>query len=387
MGAEVQAKAPTTTSAPGVKDQLDAAKGLLDLEKASKEARENYATVVSPDGKVWAYNKTNPKDAYQLRDSSTGQEITGQAKATSAPKVVSNGGVPYAVVRGGKALTPDSPEWTKEDQNLFDGAIGAGKEKQQLRIDPVIADQLGEPPNPADYKKGRSDPAYGTALKKYGQEAETIKNRMAGASGAARAQAMAQYRVVEGLDYDSSGNPTTRYMYAKDAVENGLSSAAQGGKNLSRTKQIEDIDFSSKKLREAVNNIDRPFSPAQIAKMEIALKASDDTVANAEMQAVANSQLTDKQQDFVLWVKHLNERAMSLRNIAGQGQGAQDTRDAIRALLPGAATGDIKLMLKMMDAFDNQTRILKSGIPKPGGAPKDGATKPAVIVVTPEDMK
>ena len=123
MGQEIISKAPTTTG------QLtpQAAKEVLDIEKASKEARENYATVVSPDGKVWAYNKTNPKDAFQLKDSSTGQEITGQTKASSAPKVVSNAGVPYAVVRGGKAITPGSPEWTKEDQNLFDGAIGAGR--------------------------------------------------------------------------------------------------------------------------------------------------------------------------------------------------------------------------------------------------------------------
>ena len=176
MAAEIEAKAPTTTAGMSVKDQTEAAKGILDLEKASKEARENYQTVVSPDGKVWAYNKTNPKDAYQLRDAESGKEITGQTKTTSAPKVVANGNVPYAVVRGGKTVTPDSPEWTKEDQTLFDGALGAARQKQQLKIPPEIGDQIGAPPDPADYTKGTSDPEYAAALRTYGKKAIRLGN-------------------------------------------------------------------------------------------------------------------------------------------------------------------------------------------------------------------
>jgi len=365
-GREVQAKAPITTGGATMKDQLDAAKGILDLEKASKEARENYATVVSPDGKVWAYNKTNPKDAYQLKDSSTGQEITGQTKTSAAPKVAMNGGVPYAVVRGGKSVTPDSAEWTKEDQTLFEGALSAGKEKQQLRINPIIADQVGEPPNPKDYAKGRSDPAYATALRKYGKEAEEISNRMAGA----RAKAMNDFKIVEVTDYDDKGSPFTHYTTGKAALEGGLSSAVQGAKNLSRSKQIEDIEVSSHKLRDAVSGIDKPFSTKQIALMTEALKAGDESIASAEMQALANEQLTDNQFQAVIWIKHLNERAMSLRNIAGMGQGAQDTRDAIRSLLPNMGTGSKERMNTMLDAFDNQVKILGSGVPKAGGQVK-----------------
>lgn len=387
MSQEITAKAPTASAGASVKDQTEAAKGILDIEKAAKEAREQYSVIASPDGTVWAYDKSNPKNAFQLRDTETGKEIKGKTAAKEG-QTYSVNGIPVGVFHSGVPIMPGDAGWTARDQTMFDGAIQATKEKQLLRIDPIIASQLGEPPNPAEFKKGRSDPAYGAALKKYGQDAEGIKNRMSAASGEARAKAFAQYRVIEGMDYDEEGNPRNRFMYAKDAVENGFGSASQGSKNLSRTKQIEDIEFSSKKLREAVTNIDKPFSAAQIVKLETALKAPDETIAQAEMQALANSELTDKQQDFVLWVKHLNERAMSLRNIAGQGQGAQDTRDAIRALLPGASTGDAKLMLKMMDAFDNQTKILKSGIPKAGGQKradekkdqaKPDAAKPRVI--------
>jgi hypothetical protein len=377
MGREIQAKAPTSAPGMSVKDQTEAAKGILDLEKAAKEARENYATVVSPNGTVWAYNKTNPKDAFQLRDAETGKEITGQTKSTAAPKVVANGNVPYAIVRGGQTLTPDSPGWTKEDQTLFDGAMGASRQKQQLRIDPIIGDQIGAPPDPSDYAKGTGDPAYFAALKKYGKEAENIKNEMMAAGRIAGAKAINDYKIVEVTDYDQSGDPVTHYTTGKAALEGGLSSATQGAKNLSRSKQIEDIAVSSQKLRDAVTAIDKPFSPRQIAVMQEALKAGDESIASAEFQALANEQLTDKQFQTALWIKHLNERAMSLRNIAGMGQGAQDTRDAIRSLLPNMGTGSPERMKTMLDAFDNQVKILGSGVPKAGGQVKAEERKKA----------
>jgi hypothetical protein len=70
-------------------------------------------------------------------------------------------------------------------------------------------------------------------------------------------------------------------------------------------------------------------------------------------------------------VRQLNERAMSLRNVAGMGTGAQDLRTAIRAMIPGIRSGDKKMMNKQLDAFDNQVSILKEGIAHPG------KTKPA----------
>lgn len=178
----------------------------------------------------------------------------------------------------------------------------------------------------------------------------------------------------EVVAYDEDGTPYTKYVTAADAIKQGLSSAPQGAKNLSKVKQIEDIEFSSQKLRAAVNGLDRPFNPEQIAKLQVALQSDDEGAVHTQISALANDALTSKQQDFVLWVKHINERALSLRNIAGQGQGAQDTRNAIRALLPGAATGNVPMMNKMLDAFDNQVSILKSGIPRAGGAKKTALT-------------
>jgi hypothetical protein len=377
MSAEIQSKAPTTAGGASVKEQAEGAKAALDLEKASKEARENYAVVIAPDGKAWAYNKTNPRDAYQLKDSETGGDLRGQTKTGAAPKVAMNGSVPYAVIRGGKAVTPDSPDFTKEDRALFDGAMDASRQKQQLKIPPDIGDQIGAPPNPADYPKRDKDPAYAADLKSYGKQAMDLEMKKSSASAIARARAQNDYKIVEVTDYDADGNPVTHFTTGKAALEGGLSSATQGAKNLSRSKQIEDIEASSKNLRDAVTTLDKPFTAKQIALMQEGLKAGDESVASAEFQALANDQLTDKQFQTALWIKHLNERAMSLRNIAGMGQGAQDTRDAIRSLLPNMGTGSPERMKAMLDAFDNQVTILKSGVPKAGGQAKAEAGKAA----------
>lgn len=378
MSAEILAKAPmTATGGASLKEQAEGAKAVLDLEKASKEARENFAVVIGPDGKAWAYNKTNPRDAYQLKDAETGGDLKGQTKTGAAPKVAMNGSVPYAVIRGGKAITPDSPDFTKEDKALFDGAMDASRQKQQLKIPPEIGDQIGAPPNPADYPKRDKDPAYVSDLRSYGKQAMDLEMKKSSASAIARARAQNDYKIVEVTDYDNDGNPVTHFTTGKAALEGGLSSATQGAKNLSRSKQIEDIEASSKNLRDAVTTLDKPFTPKQIALMQEGLKAGDEGIASAEFQALANEQLTDKQFQTALWIKHLNERAMSLRGIAGMGQGAQDTRDAIRSLLPNMGTGSPERMKTMLDAFDNQVGILKQGVPKAGGQVKAEATKAA----------
>jgi hypothetical protein len=80
--------------------------------------------------------------------------------------------------------------------------------------------------------------------------------------------------------------------------------------------------------------------------------------------------LSDAQKDFVIAATQMNERVLSLRNVAGMGQGAQDLRQAIQATLPGAGSGDKKTMLKQLDAFDQQASLLRKGVIKTPRAAK-----------------
>lgn len=368
MMGEIQAKAPVTTPAM----TGSTAKDILEVAQASKAMREQYDHVVGSDGRVWAINKDNPKDSFVIKDSGTGEAITGQTKASAAPKVLNIQGVPYGIQRGKDIVTPDSENWTKDDQKTFDAALHAADVKKQLRIDPIIADQIGDAPDPKNFAKGKADPAYGKQLRDYGVKAEAIKNQMAGAQGAARAAAFNEYRPVQVLDPDT-GN--VQYVFAKDAIKGGMAGATEGAKTLSKTKQLEDIEFASKSMRTAINDLDRPFTADQIAKLKFAMSTDNESVASTELATLATQNLTEKQQDFVIWANHMNERAMSLRNIAGMGQGASDTRSAIRALLPGVQSGDKQMALKQLDAFDNQVKILKSGVP--GVKSKSGAAQGA----------
>jgi hypothetical protein len=136
---------------------------------------------------------------------------------------------------------------------------------------------------------------------------------------------------------------------------------------------MKDIETASTNARDAIKGL-KPgdFSADQVALMTKAMTEENEGAAHAIMQNLAMRATNDQQQDFIIWIRQLNERAMSLRNVAGMGAGAQDLRNAIRAMLPGLASGNTKMMLKQLDAFDQQVRVLEEGVPSPG---KGGAGK------------
>lgn len=382
MSREIQSKAPTTTTGgQTVKEQAEGAKAVLDLEKAAQAAREAYYPP-TPDehGVLRSVNKTNPRDVVTVRDADTGEEVKGMPKAGTAPKPLAMpGGLPYGVSRGGKILTPDSPEWSADDQRLLDGAKGSVIEKQQLKIDPVYADQAGAPPNPDDYKQGRSDPQYAAALKDYGKTIQELRMKDKTAARVAGVKAQLDYGIAQTMD----ANGNVYWDFKKNVV--GQAPVSAGLILRSKDAQMKDISVASDKARSAIKSL-KPgdFSPDQVLLLSKAMSEEDAGASHALFQNLAARAVNDEQQDFIVWINQLNERAMSLRGIAGMGQGAQDLRTAIRAMLPGLKSGNTKMMLKQLDAFDQQVRVLEQGIGKVGkpgtpGAPKPEAPKPTAV--------
>lgn len=230
------------------------------------------------------------------------------------------------------------------------------------KVDPIIAAQVGAPPDAAKYPGGQDDPAFAAASKEWGLKAETIKNRMASSSGAARGAAFNMTR--PGAYVDTEGNLIT--ATAGDAIKNNYTPAAPTFNVMSKHAQFSEMQGGMSSLRSAVQNLDRDFTPEQRAKLQLAMRTPDDGISKNIFDSVAGSgNLTDKQQDYVIALKQMDERILALRGVAGIGNsGSDSTRQAMIATLPNVKTPTKAYALKQLDAVENQMSRLLQGVAK-----------------------
>jgi hypothetical protein len=250
------------------------------------------------------------------------------------------------------------------------------------KIDPIIAAQVGKPPDSTQFPGGEDDPTYRAKMKAWGVEAEKIKDRMAGSAAAARGAGyglnrVAGYITPEGELVTATGG---------QAIASGYVPAAPGFQAMSKQSQFSDISNASQKLRSAISALQPgdAFNTAAVAQMARLMRADDPGTVGAALDNLLASGLNERQQDYVIWLKQMKERLMSIRPIAGMGQGSDAMRDAISSTLPSVASGNAQFALKSMDAVDNQMQLLYRGIPKvskiTGNAPATGdATDDAII--------
>lgn len=319
-----------------------------------------------------------PDKAIHTYTNKDGNEVTIFQKPDSST---------YEKVFGANAAKPTSPEadklHTRElEQKLTGGTINDEERKdlasrqQEAKLQgakPEIVAQVGRPPVPAQYPKGMSDPAYQAAEKKWGHDYETVLNREASASATARGDAFGAAKRMAVID---PRDGKLKIMSAGTAESIGASPASEGAKSMSKEAQFNEMHVAADHAKESINNLDRDFTPAQIAKLTLAFSHNDEGIIKNEIDSfVGTQQLTPAQEDFVIWINQLNERAMSLRNVAGMGAGAGDLRAAIRSTLPSLKSGSKEMALKQLDAFKNQVDLLQKGVPTINHPKADGATK------------
>lgn len=186
----------------------------------------------------------------------------------------------------------------------------------------------------------------------------------------ARGRSMANNRIIPVLD--ENGNLVLDR--SKSAMDRGLAPAQQGIAVGAKQAQLNDIETGLKSMRDVAGKLDSPLTPEQVTHLTIALHSNDEKAIGANIKALANQNLSPAQKDFVVAIAQLNERAMSLRNIAGMGQGSDEMRRAIQRMLPSAASGDRDMMNKQLDALDQQVKVLHAGIPKVKGL---GSSQPS----------
>lgn len=335
------------------------------------------------------------------------------------PHVDYNQGIPVTITRGNEQFVIGGQDMPPELKPIADAAIAAHKQRvseqqdkpdtkmqdtqrardleKQLRAGTIndtdreeltgrqleaklqgvpaeVVAQAGKPPVPAQFPKGENDSAYKNANTVWGKQVEAIKNREAAAAGAARGEGFGAGRRMAVID---PRDGQVKIMSAWQAENLGAAPAGEGIKLMSKDAQFSELHVAAQKAKDAINGLDKDFTPTQIAKLTLAFSHDDAGVVKNEVDSLLGTQqLTPAQQDFVIWINQLNERAMSLRNIAGMGQGSQDLRSAIKATLPGLKSGSKGMALKQLDAFNNQVNLLEKGVPKIN-KPQSGTTKSA----------
>lgn len=134
---------------------------------------------------------------------------------------------------------------------------------------------------------------------------------------------------------------------------------------MSKQAQFGEVKSGSVQLRNSIIGLDKDFTPDQRVKLSLAMRAPDESALYTVVNSMLGTeQLTKAQQDFVIAATQMHERVLSLRNIAGIGQGSDSTRAALQATIPNVNMADKAYGLKQLDAVDNQIDQLYRGVPK-----------------------
>lgn len=110
---------------------------------------------------------------------------------------------------------------------------------------------------------------------------------------------------------------------------------------------------------------DEDFKTLPRLQVALALKSRDPRSAMSEfMGSEYAANLTPAQQEYVTGLAALSESAMSLRTVAGMGQGSDTLRNAIMSMLPGPATPSRAYAKRQMDLFDIELNALQKSVPQ-----------------------
>lgn len=247
-------------------------------------------------------------------------------KPSSAQESIKSvNGVPVGIERGGKILTPNSPGWTPQDDVTWKSAL-------------------------ASYKQGESD--------------KTIRGEKLATS---RAFAYGNTRMYGALDSQTGG---LAYVNPDEIKKNPgrYSPAGPGMKALNANAIFLEIEYSKGMLNDAISALpDKAFDAVTSANVAMVLRDADPKSAwqnfiNSEASKVLES---DPQMvEYVTTLVSMQESAMSLRTLGGQGQGSDMLRTAILRMLPGTGTPSKSYAQRQMRLLSGQIDQLHKGIPK-----------------------
>jgi hypothetical protein len=165
---------------------------------------------------------------------------------------------------------------------------------------------------------------------------------------------------------------------AANKVQAGLYVPAdQAGKIASRESAFNDFHYTINGARQSIQALD-DMDAGTRAKLAYALKSSDPHSAfQSFMQGTDIGSMTPQQQDAVQWLSVLSENAMALRTVQGLGQGSDELRSAVQAILPSGKSPSKDYSLKQLDKFEGIVNRLEQSVPHSGLVKSEGSSAAA----------
>jgi hypothetical protein len=187
-------------------------------------------------------------------------------------------------------------------------------------------------------------------------------------AGVLRMMALSQTRPVQVLDSKNGNAPVTINMddlNRANLQEPGrFISAGAGVPALNKEALLSDIRGGAQQVRDSLTKMP-DFNMADKAKIALALRSRDPRgTVGALISGGALSSMNPDQQEYLVNVTNLVENAMAMRSVLGAGQGSDDLRDAIKAVIPGPATPNKAYALKQLDVFGKTLDRLERGVPQ-----------------------
>lgn len=185
------------------------------------------------------------------------------------------------------------------------------------------------------------------------------------APSVARAQMYAMLRPVQAITPEGD----LSWMTAGNAIAQGAAPAASGVQAMAKGAQVTDIYSGIASMKSAIAALpEDELSLDQITKLQAILREPDDSLRETLWTNFMGSQrLSPEEQNFVVALQQLRERALSVRNLASMGVGSDQQRAAVLNSLPGLLSGNKQMMEKQLNAFTNFLDNLATGVPKIAG--------------------
>jgi len=228
-------------------------------------------------------------------------------------------------------------------------------EKEPQRDDKYISIQA----KPAA-QRTEEENAYVKGYEKYVQETKVQP-------GVVRMETMGGLREMPVLDTKNGNTPM--FLSAADINEANRKEPGRymppgvGAPALTKTALIEDIRGNVQQVRESLNAMPE-LSGGDRAKIAIAMRSRDPKSAISALISSAAIPDDPHLQDYLINLTNLHENAMAMRSVLGAGQGSEDLRSAILAVVPGPQTPNKKFALKQLDTFEKTLDRLSKGIPQ-----------------------